>query len=171
MIDPKKHSENRGVIESFLRYIPGFRGYLEKDYRQESDFLARKWMADRLQKCKPPFDEYVVGLVDAGQIDALTNCDRLKTRLDGLILRLRGAVRGYSGFFDYVRVDLNLLDEVYEFDMALMQDVDSLAHSIEQLASKPDSSPAAVQELLGRVSELSQRFDRRGELLNGLGQL
>jgi hypothetical protein len=168
MIDPQKHAENRGALESLLRNIPGFRGYLERDYRQESDFLARKWMADRLQKSKSALDEYVLGLVNAGQIDALTNCERLRTRLDGLILKMRGAVRGYSGFFDFVRVDVNLLDEVYAFDMALLQDVDALAHSIEQLASKPDSSPAGVQELLGRASEVGQRFDRRGELLSGL---
>ena len=39
-------------MESILRKIPGFRGYLEKEYRRESDHLARTWLADRVGQCK-----------------------------------------------------------------------------------------------------------------------
>ena len=52
MIDPERHAENRGWIESKLRKIPGFRGYLEKEYRRESDYVVRAWMAELLQKSK-----------------------------------------------------------------------------------------------------------------------
>ena len=65
MIDPKRHADNRGSIESMLRQIPGFRGYLEKDYRQESDHLVRRWMADRLQQSKRALDASMTALVEA----------------------------------------------------------------------------------------------------------
>ncbi len=169
MIDPKKHSEGRGIIESILRFIPGFRGYLEKDYRQESDYLTRKWMADRLQQSKRSLDDYMLGLVNAGLIDHLPTCERVKTRLDGLILKMRGAVRGYSGFFDYVQVKVDLLDQVYEHDMSLIQDVEALAGSIDQLARKPDTTEAAPSDLLHRIDDVDRKFTQRGDLLNGLG--
>ncbi len=169
MIDPQKHSEGRGIIESILRYIPGFRGYLEKGYRQESDYLARKWMADRLQQSKRSLDDYIIGLVDAGLVDRLSSCERVKTRLDGLILKMRGSVRGYSGFFDFVQVKTDLLDQVYEHDMSLIRDVEALAHTIEQLATKPDASEATPAGLLHQVDEVDRKFAKRGDLLNGLG--
>jgi len=170
MIDPQKHSEHRGIIEGILRFIPGFRGYLEKDYRQESDYLTRKWMADRLDQSKRSLDDYIIALVDAGQLDRLSTCERVKTRLDGVILKMRAAVRGYSGFFDYVKVKTDLLDQVYEHDMSMISDVNALAETIEQLAVKPDPSGATPTDLLRQIDEVDRKFAKRGDLLNGLGE-
>ena len=39
MPEPRAHMEHRGFRESILRHIPGFRGYLEKEYRRDSDAL------------------------------------------------------------------------------------------------------------------------------------
>ena len=168
MIDPKRHAENRGGIESFLRSIPGFRGYLEKDYRQESDHLLRQWMADRLQQSKRSLDAGMTALIEAGRIDQLTTWERVKNRLDALILRFRSAVRGYSGFFDFVRVNVDLLDQVYEHDRMLVQSVDKLAGAIEQTAGGADLSETTTRQWLEQVEDLDRAFSKRGEMLNGL---
>jgi hypothetical protein len=167
--DPSRHADNRNWFESILRFVPGFRGYLEKDYRRESDYLARTWLADRLQQSKRGLDDFMRGLVDAGQIDALPQCERVRTRLDGLISQMRGAVRGYSGLFDFVKVREDLLDDVYNLDMSLMSDVESLAAAIEQPAVKPDAPSAVVRDLLQRIDEVERKFSQRGDLLKGLG--
>jgi len=114
MPEPKEHTEKRNIVETILRYIPGFRGYLEKEYRRDSDHLQREWLADRLQRSKRAIDQFSRPLADAGKIDLLPEVDRLRGKLDTLIARIRGAMRGYSGFFDLVRVDEALLDRVYQ---------------------------------------------------------
>jgi hypothetical protein len=169
MIDPKRHAENRNPLESVLRRIPGFQGYLEKEYRRQSDHLARTWLADRLQQGQRALDSAMRGLVDAGQIDRLPAWERVKNRLEGLILKIRGAVRGYSGFFDFVRVDEGLLEQVYEHDMSLMQDTEELVQRLEQLATKPDASETAPTRLLQQVESVERMFVKRGETLRGLG--
>ncbi|MCA9155583.1 MAG: hypothetical protein KDA38_12380, partial [Planctomycetales bacterium] len=58
-IDPAAHRDRRNLVESVLNWIPGFHGYLQKEYRRESDYLARTWLADRLQRAKRPLDEYL----------------------------------------------------------------------------------------------------------------
>ena len=133
MVDPERHADSRNLVESILRQIPGFRGYLERDYRRESDYLARTWLADQLKRCKSSLDNYQPSQLDTGQIDYLPQCERARTRIDTLESRIRGAVRGYSGFFDFVKVDENLLDQVYEHDTSMIGDVESLAQSVEQL--------------------------------------
>lgn len=168
MIDPKSHADNRGIIESVLRYIPGFRGYLEKDYRQESDHLVRRWMADRLQQSKRALDVGMTALIDAGRLDQLTAWERVKNRLDGVILRFRSAVRGYSGFFDFVQVNVELLDQVYEHDLQLVQDVEKLATAIEQTAGSGDVPDSTTGEWLRQINEIDRCFSHRGEILNGL---
>lgn len=168
MIDPKRHADNRGGIESMLRQIPGFRGYLEQDYRQESDHLVRRWMADRLQQSKRALDASMTALIDAGRIDQLTAWERVKNRLDTLINRFRSAVRGYSGFFDFVQVNVDLLDRVYEHDLALVQSVEKLAGAIEQTSGSAEVSGTVTADWLRQIDELDRQFSQRGEMLNGL---
>ncbi|NQT16285.1 MAG: hypothetical protein HQ582_26245 [Planctomycetes bacterium] len=168
MPEPKEHAENRNVVETILRYIPGFRGYLEKEYRRDSDELGREWLADRLQRSKRAIDELTRPLADRGQIDVLPQVDRLRGRLDKLIARIRGAMQGYSGFFDLVRVREDLLDRVYEHDLALMQEVDALGRAVEALPDQPDRIAAAVTDLLEQIGGVERRWDTRDDMLKGL---
>ena len=166
---PDRHASGRGWIETILRYIPGFRGYLEKGYRRESDHLARKWMADRLTASKKGLDGYINDLVSDGKLDGLDQIERCRSKLDGLINSLLGAVRGYSGFFDFVQVDEALLDKVYAHDMAMIEDVEGLAKSIETLGTKPEEVVAVAKALRQHIDEVQKKFDIRGQLLEGIG--
>lgn len=168
MPEPKRHSENRNFIESMLRKIPGFRGYLEKEYRRESDELQRVWLADRLQRSKRGLDRYAQQLADAAQIDTLPLVDRLRARLDKLIGRIRGAMQGYSGFFDLVRIDEGVLDRVYEYDLALMEEVAALADAIEGLDGRPEQADQLVPPILQEIEKIEDAWDRREDVLTGL---
>lgn len=168
MPEPREHTRNRNLVESVLRYIPGFRGYLEKEYRRESDDLQRDWLADRLQRSKLAIDELTRPLADTGQIDLLPRVDRLRGRLDKLIGRIRGAVQGYSGFFDLVEVDEELLTRVYEHDVALMQEVDALAAAVEKLPGRQENLAAGIADLLRQADQLERLWDVREDMLKGL---
>ena len=169
VIDPSRHEGSRNPIEAILQFVPGFRGYLKKEDRRESDHLARTWLADRLQRCKTSFDEYQRRLVDAGQIDHLPQCERVRSRLDALASRIRGAVRGYSGFFDFVQVDDQLLEQVYRHDMFLVSEVEVLSRVIDELGSTTEPPSEAAAGLLQRIEQLERYFDQRGALLQGVG--
>src|SRR5688572_6614072 len=92
MPDPSRHAESRNAFESLLRKIPGFKGYLEKEYRRDSDDLARALIAGELQKCKASLERFQRTLVDAGKLDGLTRCDSLRSRLNLLQARVQGAM-------------------------------------------------------------------------------
>ncbi len=169
MPQPKDHAVERNFIETVLRHIPGFRGYLEREYRRESDELQRDWLADRLQRSKRAVDELARQLVDAAEVDSLPQIDRMRVRLDRLLGRIRGAMQGYSGFFDLVRIDEPLLEEVYEHDASLDEQVDAFTQSAEQLPKRRDQVPAAVAELIGRIDEIERRWDQREDMLKGVG--
>ncbi|HLA84744.1 MAG TPA: hypothetical protein VJL29_08115 [Thermoguttaceae bacterium] len=168
MPEPREHAENRNWIERILRHVPGFRGYLEKEYRRDSDELQRQWLADRLQRAKRAIDDAARPLVDAGQIDLLPQVDRLRGRLDKFIWRLRSAMQGYSGFFDLVRVDEAVLDRVYELDVAVMDEVQTLAEAIEHLPARADSLDAALPELLNQIDNVESQWSARIDILKGL---
>ncbi len=167
MPDPIEHTENRGAIEELLRRIPGFRGYLEKEYRRESDSLQREWLVDRLGRSKRGLDTLTRSLVDSGQVEQLPLWDRLRGKLDQLIGRIRGAMHGYSGVFDLVKIDEAVLDRVYDHDLALSHQVDELATIVENLGSDP-APDDRLEELLTMTDSLSGRWDQRADILKGL---
>lgn len=168
MPEPADHAENRGKIETILREIPGFRGYLEKEYRRESDQLQRQWLADRLQRSNRSLDRGARSLTDAGQIDLLPALDRVRGRIDKLIGRIRGAMQGYSGFFDLVQVDEALLDRVYDFDLGLLEQIDAVAVAAEQLPEQPQRAGELLAPLADRIDEAQRQWDLREDILKGL---
>ena len=170
MIDPERHAENRGWIETKLRNIPGFRGYLEKEYRRESDYTVRSWMAGLLQKSNITLDTYARTLVesDPPQIDDLPAIERARARLAQVMSKIRGDVRGYSAFFGFVNVDEQRLDAVYDQDMTMVTEVEQFASKVEQLTNGQTPAKQVSSELLQGIAELEQRYAKRYEILKGL---
>jgi len=169
-MDPTRHAHDRNALEALLRQIPGFRGYLEQEYRRESDFLTRKWLADQLLLAKQGVDQAMRKLVEKVQLDALPGYESLRGRLDGFANQIRGADRGYSGLFDYVRIGEAELDQAYAVDVALTNDMQTLVAACREMSSDPspaDQAVCKVQQLLG---ELETKFRQRGEILQGMGK-
>ena len=163
MPDPRQHAQNRGTLETILRRIPGFRGYLEKEYRRDSDALQREWLADCLVRAKRSLDDHTRALADAGNIDSLPQWDRVRLRIDKLSARIRGAMRGYSGWFDLVQINEAVLDQVYDYDAKLLDQVEQFGKELEQL--KSDTKPA---DLIARIEHLEQAWDGREDILKGV---
>jgi len=168
MPDPRQHADQRGIIESIGRKIPGFGGYLESESRRQSDALLRQWVADKLQKSKSGLDDYARNLVDLGQIDGLQMVDRLKARVDKAIGRIEGAVAGYSSLFGFVTIDADKLDEVYDHDLAMADMAAMLADEVHSLSSQSAPASMVLPPLLNKVDEIDEYIDRRTDILKGL---
>ncbi len=168
MPEPRDHTEHRGWIETVLRYIPGFRGYLEKEYRRDSDALQREWLTDRLERSKRGLDEFSRELAEAANIDALPKVDQLRGRIDKLCSRIAGAMRGYSGFFDLVDINEQVLDRVYEFDAKLVDRIDKFGEQVEALPGQTETPVQVIKELLDQVQDFQRIWDDREDILKGL---
>jgi hypothetical protein len=168
MSEPRDHTEDRNLLESILRRIPGFKGYLEKEYRRESDQLQRQWLADRLLRAKPSIDRLAQPLVEAAQIDILPQLDRLRARIDKVIWQIRSGMQGYSGFFDLVRVDEELLERVYEHDVDLIGRVEALAEAVEALPDSPDQISTALPAAFDAVDAIERELEIRSDMLSGM---
>ena len=167
MVDPSRHASDRNWFESILRYIPGFRGYLEQEYRRESDFLLRSWLADQLQGSKRGLDDFLRKLVDAVKLDDLPSFERVRSRLDGYIAKLRSAERGYSAMFDYVRIREEELDLAYQVDSGLVDETQAFVNAVAQLSAATETPAALATGLLAQIDNLEKLFAERGNILKG----
>lgn len=168
MSDSRKYSA-RSATDRLTELIPGFGGYLARENRRAADAALRQRAADRLGACKAAWDAYMQKVVEQGKLEELTGLERVRSRLDHLQSSVRGEVQGYSGFFDRVQVDEQMLDQVYERDLGMLEGVGLLQDHLQQLAAAAATAPHEVAaDVLGRIESLETHFRRRRELLEGL---
>jgi len=165
--------EERGLLERIMGYIPGYRGYKEKELRRESDRLVRMEAVNRLKAAKNTIRR---NFANPQIVQKLSNEDSfmyetLLARLDRVTQRIDRAVAGYAGMFDAVKVKEDKLDTVIEHDMTLIEKADVLKGDTERVVKiEPGKEEwrTAMDELTTKVEELDGLVDKRSEILRGL---
>jgi len=160
------------LSERIAAFIPGFRGYKEKEMRRESDRLIRNHLYQKLSIEKNDLREISQKLADRRYFDVLTDMDRLLAKMDRVVEKVNHASYGYSGFFDAVKVKEDSLDSMIDFDSKLMDGVNALSTEIDafkaDLASGNTSNlKTRVQSVTDKLEGFEDTFDQRNEVILG----
>lgn len=169
-----KVREERGLLEKIMGYIPGYRGYKEKELRRESDRLVRMEVVNRLKAAKTSFRRKFANplIVQKLSGEDTFRFEALTSRIDRVTQRIDRAVAGYAGMFDAVKVKEDKLDTVLEHDLSLIEKAELIKTSVEKVAAlEPGNEEwrASMDELISKVEELDGLVDKRSEILRGLG--
>jgi hypothetical protein len=169
----EKVQEDRGLLERIMGYIPGYRGYKQKEMRRESDRLVRMEAVNRLKTVKTAFRRR---LADPVAVEKLSSEDSYRFdaftfRLDRVTQRVDRAVAGYAGMFDAIRVREDKLNDVIQHDLGLIEKAESIRADVDKLASiQPGTEEwgTAIDALIAKVDELDTFIDERSNVLRGL---
>jgi uncharacterized protein YoxC len=168
-----KTKDQMRLSERIAAWIPGFRGYKEKELRRESDRLVRNHLYLKLSMAKTDLRVISQKLADRRYMDVITDVDRLLAKMDRIVEKVNHASYGYTGFFDAVKVKEENLDHMIEFDNQLIESVNSLAAEIDafkaELASGVTTNlKTRVQNVTDKLESLEDTFDKRGEVILGV---
>jgi hypothetical protein len=163
----------RGLLEKIMSYIPGYRGYKEKELRRESDRLVRTEVVNRLKTAKTAFRRTFANplLVQKLSGEDSYRFDALNSRLDRVTQRIDRAVAGYAGMFDAIKVKEDKLDSVIQHDLSLIEKAESIKADVEKTVSidpGTDEWRTAMDALISKVEELDRLVDERSTILRGL---
>lgn len=163
----------RSLLEKIMGYIPGYRGYKEKELRRESDRLVRMEVVNRLKAGKTAFRRTFANpsMVQKLSGDDAYKFDALNSRLDRVTQRIDRAVAGYAGMFDAIKVKEDKLDSVIQHDLSLIEKAESVKADIEKTISiEPgtDEWRTAMDSLISKIEELDSLVDERSTILRGL---
>ena len=168
-----KVREEIGLMERILRYIPGYRGYKEKEIRRESDRLIRMESSIRLQKAKDTLrsslaNPYIVQKLSG---EDMWMTETLLSRLDRIKARIEKAVAGYAGIFDAIKVREDKLDKLLEHDLKLIEAAENVKALAERMASEEageENWRKIMEDMLKEINRLDSLVDERTEILRGL---
>ena len=162
-----------GLFEKIVSYIPGYRGYKEKELRRESDRLVRMEIVNKLKATKDTIKKSLTNYIALQKIsnEDAWRLDTLMFRLDRVIQRIDRAVAGYAGIFDAIKVKEDKLDMLIQHDLSLIEKAEAIKAGAESLAKMEPGKEEwrmPIDDLISKVDDLDTLIDRRSEILRGL---
>ncbi len=161
------------LSERIEDFIPGFRGYKEKELRRESDRLLRNHLYLKLTDAKNTLRQISQKLADKRYFDVIVDVDRLLAKMDRITEKVNHASYGYSGFFDAVKIKEENLDRMIDFDNQLIDEINALAAGIDAFRADLNSGVTTdlrthVQNVTDKLESLEATFDKRNEVILGV---
>jgi uncharacterized coiled-coil protein SlyX len=161
------------LSERIAAFIPGFRGYKEKEIRRESDRLIRNHLYLKLSTAKTDLRNINQKLADRRYFDILTDMDRLVAKLDRVTEKINHASYGYTGLFDAVKVKEENLDRMIAFDNQLLESINAVIAEIDtfktELANgETKNLKVRIQTVTDKLESLEDTFDKRAETILGV---
>jgi hypothetical protein len=161
----------RNVLERLVDKIPGFRGFQDRELRRDVDKMQREHLSAELGQLKSEVRDKARRYTDAGKIGALGGFDRLERLIDGLSQAVRFADYGASGFFDPVKIGDAELQRLYEFDLAVLDDLAGLGSAVAALPAPGSEDPAgALDRILQQARTLEDKWKQRELVISNVVQ-
>jgi len=169
----EKIRSERGIIEKIMNYIPGYRGYKEKELRRDSDRMVRMDIVNRLKQAKTMLRREFANpsLIEKLQTDDTFRLETLTSRLDRVTQRIDRAVAGYSGRLASIKVKEDKLDMVIQHDLDLIEKADTIKNEVEKTLTLAVGSAewnTAMDAIIANVEGLDTLVDERSYILRGL---
>jgi hypothetical protein len=156
-------------FKKILNKIPGFKGYIERQSRRDSDKLLRDTVAMRFEDQLQRVSSLQRDFISQGQISYIDDLEAAAIKLRTFADRIRRAPRGYSGLFDAVKINEEELTKIYQYDAAMLELADEVGRAIDNVEASigTDGLPAAIRHLVSTAQECIQVYDRRSEVVFG----
>jgi len=166
------YSKVSGDIDPFKKivsYIPGFKGYIDRSARRDSDKLLRETVARRFEDQWQRISALQRDFISRGEIAYVDDLEAAAIQLRTFADRVRRATRGYSGLFDAVKINEPELEQIYAYDATMLKLSDDVGRAIDNVEASvgSDGLPAAIHNLVTISRDCQQVFDRRQEVVAG----
>jgi hypothetical protein len=104
--------------------------------------------------------------ISQGDINYVDELEASAIKLRTFADRVHTASRGYSGVFDAVKINEAELAKLYEYDSAMLDQVDQVSKAIDNIEASvgTDGLPAAMRNLESISRQCIEIFDRREEV-------
>ena len=163
----QKVTNSMDIFKKIASKIPGFKGYVERQNRRDSDKLIRDTIYRRFRELEGRISDIQVEFVNQGELSHTNDLEKAALRLRTFADRIRTAPRGYSSLFEAVKINEPELAKIYEYDAMLLDKADEIGGALDNIQSSvgTDGLPAAIRNLQTLSKECIKAFDRRQEVL------
>jgi hypothetical protein len=157
-------------FKKILGKIPGFKGYIERGNRRMSDKLLRETIADEFETLYQRVSSLQRDLISQGEIGYIDDLEAAALKLRQFIDRVRTASYGYAGLFDAIKINEEELEQVYQYDYALLALADEVSAAIDNVETSigTEGLDAAIRHLTSVSQQCVDAFNKRSQVMKGI---
>lgn len=166
MDDEKVHLSQK--VEAWISKLPAIGTYRERETRRETDKRVRERLSATLYKSLSHLRELTREVSSSEDLSFVAQVDRICSMVQQLADTIRFASYGYGGIFDLVKIQDEELGKLCEFDLYLVEDVDSLEQKAQSLLGKKsvrEDLRKALKELEEHCKKIQGLFARRRDFI------
>jgi hypothetical protein len=152
------------IFEKLGAFIPGYKGYTEKEGRRDTDKLLRLEIARQLDGMKSGVDEIIRQQTEGKKIDFIPELDRIKRKLGLIADQIRYASHGEDGFFDVVQIDVSDLELLYQYDLDIHEETENLAKTLKNL-NDSENLKKDCTSVIAILTSLSKMIENRDKVI------
>jgi hypothetical protein len=154
-------------LERLARFVPGVAGYQDRENARATDKELRMRLVQELRRLVQVLDDHKARLAEARDFSALPRLDRLAGRLERMGRTVEFASRGYTGLFDLHAVDVEVLDQLYAFDLGLFEALSVVRARVEAVrAADPTGLVASAIHMGEALDDVEQLWDQRQRIVD-----
>jgi len=155
------------ILTKAARVLPGIGSYQDKESLRESDKKLRDHISSRLAQSVATLERSKAELSRTGALSQLKELDDLSRHMDKLSRTIRYAARGYAAVFASNQVDEKALSDLFEFDLSLKEDINSLETLVSKISVNTKTLDSSLlAELRNLLFGLEKRVGERENLLS-----
>ncbi len=171
----QKVEEDRGLIKKIQLMVPGYRGYRLREDLRNSDKMLRLELSKRLALQRTELEEFRQTLVTSNPMSKnLTVVGGIVNeykKIEGLVAH---GESGYSGIRADIRIDVPELNQLYEYDSGMIDNLNFIEQSIGDLRTALDQNDEAsmseqLKNVRMRIVGFEEKFAKRISTIQGIG--
>lgn len=160
---------DRGLFERAAMYVPGYRGYREKNIRREVDKEVRREVGRSISGCKGDLSNIQKVVIGMGNMSLSKEVDRIRTKTDTYLKKMESAESGYSGLWEAVKILDRELAGIVEWDAKLLEGASELRELTSRLITDLDNGKVDIMGDLKKIERfVDSLFDRLNDRMKAL---
>lgn len=164
--------DDRGLLKKIELFIPGFKGYRQREDLRAADSLLRQQLARRMGEVNKKFENCREELTRALELTLTSDMGDVLKLSRQIENKIRHTEQGYSGVSADIRIKEEELNKMYEWDLSLLQTIESIGKTADELNSSIISSDGTagqkMKDIKKALKDFNLIFDKRISIITGL---
>ncbi|OPY31847.1 MAG: hypothetical protein A4E32_01451 [Methanomassiliicoccales archaeon PtaU1.Bin124] len=167
--------EDRGLLKKIQMVIPGYRGYRIREDLRDSDKMLRMELAKKLalqrKQLEESREEIVQSMPMSKSLVAIGGVISQYKKVEGVMVH---SDSGYSGFAADVQFKQEEMNQLYDYDISILENIQFIDQAIGELRSaitgEQDAEiKSSVKAVKMRLTGLEEKFAKRQAVISGTG--
>ncbi len=156
-------SQESNFFKKILSKLPGFKGYVEREERRNADKLLRDAIAQKFEALWQRISALQKDAISNGDLEIVDDLESGALKIRQFIDRVKTASYGYSGFFDVINIETEELNEIYKYDLVLLELEEEMSRAIDNIEASfgTEGLPAAIRHLTSLAQTTVDSFNER----------